>query len=247
VKSDILKSIAVLFLFVPIMLFISCKNKENKILPKLGIPGYTAKNTVNEKFDTDLSEWIFSGKGKASLTSTGSLLLLGETSESGIIFWYKNKINYDFLLEFEVVVNDSSGLCSIVICASDNKTETPELPSGNLNQYLNGINSYIIDFHKRTDKSKESSACVRKNPGYLLLSRIEKDPCFESRPYLIDIAKIGNRILLFVDGERIQDVRDKGGFGPAYNKGYFGFWIHGITDLYNITLDNVKVFKLIPQ
>ena len=81
---------------------------------------------------------------------------------------------------------------------------------------------------------------VRKNPGHMLLSRVVPDPCRENRPYLIEILKLGNRILFHVDGILIHDVRDKGGFGSAYDEGKIGFWVHGQGGTFKSTFDNIR-------
>jgi len=218
----------------------------------MSIPGYETKCLLTDNFDTDLENWVFRGDGSALFTGTGRLNLTGNSKKNGVVLWLKEKIHHDFLLEYEINVNDSSGLCAVILCAqspdnTDILNSSPP-PSGNLMSYTKNTNSYLVDFHNMSRSTGIHGASkVRKNPGYMLLSSVDRDPCSESRPYYIDIAKIGNRIQLYVDGVRIHDIRDKGGFGPAYLNGYIGFWVHGKTNQYNAEIDNVRLFRLIPE
>jgi len=234
------------------VLFTGCSTKKESVLPRMKVQGFSAKLIALENFDTDLDNWLIQGKGKGQITGTGALRLTGITKDEGIVMWFKKELSGDFLLEFETTVNDSSGLCAVIICAQnpDEKNFLKNLPdpSGNLMLYTKKLRSYIIDYHNHSQSTgTEGASKIRKNPGYMLLASVDKDPCSESRPYYIDIVKIGNRMQLYVDGKRIQDIRDKGGFGPAYMRGYTGFWVKGISDQYSVSLDNIRIFQLYPE
>jgi len=252
--KSVLRQLSLIIISVILLSAIStgCSKKKETVFPKMEIQGFSTKLIFIENFDTDLSNWVIQGKGNGDITGTGALRLTGATKSQGVVMWLNREISGDFLLEFETTVNDSSGLCAVIICAQypggkDLLNDLPE-PSGNLMLYTKKLRSYIIDYHNRSKSTGTAGASkVRKNPGYMLLASVDTDPCSESRPYYIDIVKIGNRMQLYVEGKRIQDIRDKGGFGPAYMRGYIGFWVHGISDQYNIALDNIRIFQLNPE
>ena len=63
----------------------------------------------------------------------------------------------------------------------------------------------------------------------------------------MNVIKLGNRIQYYVDGELVHDIRDKGGFGPVYDQGKFGFILQGNPRRFSINFDKVRVYKLIPE
>ena len=139
---------------------------------------------------------------------------------------------------------------SVIICAEKIKEENAftkiPLPTENLYEIVQEkTRSYQISFHSYSpDGQHTPGSKLRKNPGHLLLSYAANDPCQENRRYLIDVAKTGNRIRFFVDGNIVHDARDKGGFGPIYKKGNIGFFVHGVRGVFTTTLAKIRLFKL---
>lgn len=87
---------------------------------------------------------------------------------------------------------------------------------------------------------------IKKYPGPYLLAKSPGDPCEENRGYLVDVVKTGSRIQLFVDNQKVHDLRDRGGFGQSYKEGYIGFLFQGASHA-AMLVDNVRLFKLNPR
>jgi hypothetical protein len=122
-------------------------------------------------------------------------------------------------------------------------------PAGGFNAFMRtGLLSYQILVHAyETRTGTTAGTKLRKNPGNLLLSGSPVDPCRENRRYLVDLFKAGNRIRFFVDGISVHDVRDRGGFGPVYERGRFGFLLQGRAGAFRTALDDVRVYALVPR
>ncbi len=229
----------------------NCTNQ--KVQPYLMLPGYKAEVIFQENFDKDLHNWLIEGNGKVQII--GGKLHVAETLESnGILIWTNREFSGDFQLEYEVDVPDTAGMNSVIICAQrirDKKKGFPDvpLPTKNLDEIVQEkTRSYQISFHSYSpDGQHTPGSKLRKNPGHLLLSYAEKDPCKENRQYLIDVVKTGNRIRFFVDGNIVHDVRDKGGFGPIYMQGKIGFLVYGAKGIFTTTFAKIQLFKLSPK
>ncbi len=234
-----------------ILPFFRCTEPEVK--PRMVIPGYRSKLLFQEEFDGNLAHWSVEGKGKLEVTEDNRLLVTSTPESEGIAVWTVQDFSGDFHLEYEVELPETAGINLAFICARGIRDEDilKELPprNGNLNEYTRGqIRNYHIAYHCYTPEGQHASGSrVRKNPGFMLLSSTDDDPCKENRPYFINIVKIDNRIQFFVDNQLIHDVRDKGGFGPTYMNGKIGFWVHGAENMFRTIFDSVRVFKLIPK
>lgn len=245
-----LKSILPLF-FLGLLSFVC--DTQDKVYPRMQVPGYDAKLIFQDSFDNNLENWKKEGIGEVTLTLDGKAVLgLGEESQ-GMALWALKDINDDFQLEFELQIPSIHGFFITIICARGLNGEdvVDELPerSGNLEEYSKGnIRSYHISSHCFTSEGQQiPGSKMRKNPGHLLLSKSEIDPCTGSRNYYIDVVKTGNRIRYYVDDVLIHDFRDKGGFGPIYSGGKIGFWMGGKPEDFTVILDDIKVFKLKAQ
>ena len=226
--------------------------KEESIFPKMSIPGYKTKLLFQDDFNSDLSQWHLEGLGKLEITTEEKLQISLQTGNQGIAIWALPDFSDDFQLEYEVFFSNSRGLLVTAVCArgldGDDLLQGMPTREGQLIEYTrSGIGSYHISAHNYTpDGEHDPYSKLRKNPGHMMLSS-QDDPCAIDRQYDINIIKLGNRIQYYVDGELIHDIRDKGGFGPVYDQGKFGFILQGNPRYFHVHLDNVHVFKLIPE
>ena len=234
------------------VLMFNCRDKI-KIEPKLIYPGYNTKLLFYDDFNGDLQNWHIEGNGQVTITPEGKLLIEEESGSEGVAIWIRDDFSDNILIEYEVHLPQTPGINIAYICARGAKGEDiiKKLPArdGSHNRYTrSGINNYSISYHSYTPEGEHiPGSKIRKNPGQLLLSRVDTDPCLVNRLYLVHIIKISNRILFFVDGELIHDVRDKGGFGPTYREGKVGLWSHGSAGRFSMLLDNFRVFSLSPK
>jgi len=214
------------------------------------VPGYDTKLIFRDDFNNNLENWKKEGNGSVELTSEGKAILsLGEESK-GLALWALKEIEDDFQLEFNLKIPTINGFFITIICArglngEDVMKELPER-NGELDEYSKGnIRSYHISSHCFTTEGEQiPGSKMRKNPGHLLLSKSQDDPCISDRTYYIDVVKTGNRIRYYVDDVLIHDFRDRGGFGPIYSKGKIGFWIGGKPEVFTVILNDIRVFKL---
>ena len=234
-------------------MFLFC-DSNNNIQPRMQIPGFDTKLIFQDNFDNNLLEnWKKEGIGKIEITPDGKAILgLGEESK-GLAFWALKEIDVDFQLEFNLRIPNHNGLFIIIICAQginggDVINDLPER-NGEIQEYSKGdIRSYHISSHCFTEQGEQiPGSKLRKNPGHLLLSKNDVDPCTSNRTYYIDVVKTGNRIRYYVDDMLIHDFRDRGGFGPIYSEGKIGFWIGGKPEDFKVILDDIHVFKLKAQ
>lgn len=231
----------------------SCVSKKAPLRPVMVYPGYDTELNFIDEFDDDLSDWVSEGAGTFTVSNDSQMTVSPALQSYGMAIWYRNDVSGDFQIEFEIDFLSAPGMASVIFCAQGTRGEDviEDLPprTGILSDYTHeGMRSYSVSFHCYSpDGSHDSGSKIRKNPGHMLLSRAEQDPCIVDRRYLIDILKIGNRILFFVDKVLIQDIRDRGGFGPTYTDGKIGLRFHGAGNAFLTHLDNFKIFKLIPQ
>jgi len=236
-----------------LLLVISGCKKDKTPPSQLKVPGYSTRLHYEELFDLDLSNWQFEGSGSSTITPDGRLRLAEADSSEGLMAWLKVDFSGSFLLEYEVEIPDTNGVNIVFFCAETKDyghlLKNYKARTGRQQDYCQSdIYSYQVAYHCYTPSGDhENSTHLRKNPGSLLLSREFPDPCRQNRFYLIDIVKTGNRIQFFVDKEKIHDLRDRGGYGAIYNKGKIGFWIHGTPRNFSTTLDNIRVYNLIPE
>ena len=250
-RSPSYRQIAFQVIIAIFLLFFACV-KTQDVPPRLEYPGYRARLIFEESFAGELENWAQEGKADLSITDEGALLVEEDSLAHGVFLWIKQDFSGNFQLEFETSILETAGMQIVALCAQSSMGEDilTSLPprNGYLQSYIGeNIHSYHISYHCYTPEGKHNPGTkVRKNPGHMLLSRVEPDPCLENRSYLIDVIKLGNRILFYVDGVLIHDVRDKGGFGFAYKEGKIGFWIHGLGGQFKSIYDNIRIFQLKP-
>ena len=210
-------NISVLSIICLTWILISC-TKIPEIPPRFAYPGYEAKIAFHDDFSLGMENWIREGNGSATITD-GRMLLESDLESEGLMAWIDRELPEDFQIEYEVQIPETAGINTVVLCAQGPDGQSifklPEPRMGRLHDYSESeIRSYHVSFHcYGTDGIHDPGSKIRKNPGHMLLSRVQPDPCMENRRYLIDILKIGNRILLYVDEGLVHDIRDRGGFG----------------------------------
>lgn len=223
------------------------------IHPKLANSAYQAKPVFTDAFDQGLSEWFVAGEGLAVVNADTALELTCGSDTSFVSVWSRRAFPENVQLEYRVFLPDTPGTHIVYLCASDSAGQmlTPESfgaagEAGRIQR--SGLLSYQVYCHA-FDRSGRSlgGTRLRKNPSNILLSGNPVDPCRENRSYWIDVLKVGSRIQFFVDGVAVHDVRDRGGFGPVYMNGQFGFAVQGKAGGFRAVIDDVAVYKLIPR
>jgi hypothetical protein len=253
VKRPVMRCLFLLLTGVSVMLCLGACSKQPDIPPRVSYPGYRAQLIFHEDFSQDLTSWAIDGLDESVAIQEGRLVMVEPPEGQGLAAWILRDFSGDFQLEYEVEIPETAGINTVILCAhgAEGQDVLADLPSrtGKLNDYIHGsIRSYHISYHcYGADGQHDPGSKIRKNPGHMLLSRGETDPCQENRRYLIDILKFGNRILFMVDGIVNQDIRDMGGFEPVYQSGKIGFWIHGAGGTFKTFIDNVRVYRLKPE
>lgn len=253
-KNNIIK-IIIFIIFPLILCHLNSCSKKQKEFPWIHYPGYRTELLFCERFDGETDKWFIEGNGDISINDESRLSISLYPESQGTMLWIKEDFSGDFLLEYEVEFLNSDGTFITFICAKGIRGEDiiREFPSreGIYEEYIKGeMGNYQISFHSYDREGNHyNRSRIRKNPGNLLLSHVDFDPCKENRKYYIDILKISNRIQFYVDGENnlIHDVRDKGGFGAKYMDGKIGFWMQGLEGSFKVLLDNFRIFKIIPR
>ena len=226
--------------------------KAPKVQPRIQVMGYKPE-LVFEEVLNNLDQWRKEGPGSVVISPDSEMVITDSSGNEGTAVWCLTDVDENFHLEYEIGFNDSSGLSLLFLCAAGIKYEDmfSDLPArnGSITEYANPpLRNYQISYHSFDEGQHYNHTKIRKNPGNLLLSNIEEDPCIESRNYYINVIKISNRIQMYVDGQLVHDVKDKGAFGHSvYLDGKFGFWTQGWEKESTITIAHVRLFKLIPH
>ncbi|MBN1892953.1 DUF1961 family protein [bacterium] len=233
------------------ILFLFCCSRKETEKPRLELPGYKAKLLLKETFQEDLSKWKILGPGTAEILPGGILQATVPPGQDGMSLWLSKPVKGSFLLEFDIGFKDTLSVHSLLLCAGGRKGEdllsfaNPD-STGKIEYFTRGpVANYQIRYHAydSTGAALKRSR-IYKNPGRMLLSHADEDPCLENRNYFIEVMKIANRIQVRVDGNLIHDVRDKGGFGPILIQGMIGFWISGASQPVSMRLRHVRLFEL---
>ncbi len=231
--------------------FLTCaKHKEQ---PLTQDPAYRSEPVFKEHFSGNLSNWFVSGKGKAETTEDSALILQLGSESSDLVLWSTHDFSGNFQIEYKIRFPDSSGSHSVFFCTrgagGENVIEMNPPALEDFEKYIEeNLAGYQISCHMYDAANNHlSTSKVRRNPGNLLLASAGSDPCMDNRDYVIDVIKVDNRIQYYVDGVLVHDLRDRAGFGPTYYSGKIGFSIHGLAGVFNVLIDDVRVFKLIPR
>jgi hypothetical protein len=221
--------------------------------PHVPVAGYKARLAFSDGFELGLTNWTAEGKGTMATGMDSTLTVSPAEDTVGVVIWSRPDLPENFQIEYEAFIPDTPGTHFVYFCAgrADRKTigQGDALSPAAFNDYLkNQLNSYVIACHCYDRNGHPvSGSRLRKTPGNLLLAGNPTDPCRENRRYLIDVVKTGSRIQFFVDGTVVHDVRDRGGFGPVYEKGKMGLAVQGRGDAFRCIFKSVRVFGLEPQ
>jgi hypothetical protein len=221
--------------------------------PNLLIPGYASTLVFQDGFGQGLANWSVDGEASVSTTRDSTLVLSPVSDTTSAVVWARTELPDLFQIEYKVYIPDTAGTHDVYFCASRTDGvaigEGGGLPSAGFDDILKtSLASYRVSCHCYDRFGRPvSGARLRKTPGNLLLAGAPTDPCRENRGYLIDIAVVGNRIQSFVDGVPVHDVRDRGGFGPVYQKGRLGLAVSGKPNAFRCMFKTVRVFKLTPE
>lgn len=230
----------------------------SRVEPRHAVPGYNASLIFEETFDGALSRWTAEGLGQTEITDDGRLRFTGTpgaadsaNTELDLVLWLRQEFGDSFLLEYEVEFPNTPGKGSVLFCAQDatghDLLDRARLHQNQLPNWGETLQGYEISMHCYTPNGQHNPGSkIKKYPGPYLLAKSPSDPCEENRGYLVDVVKTGSRIQLFVDNQKVHDLRDRGGFGQSYKEGYIGFLFQGASHA-AMLVDNVRLFKLNPR
>jgi len=247
-KKNIL---SLVFLVLSGFFIFTCAKKKEQ--PLTQDPAYRSELVFSENFNGDLNNWYVGGKGKAEITGDSALILQLGSESNDLVLWSTRDFSGNFQIEYKIRFPDSSGFHAVFFCTKgaegENILQMNPPPLEDFEQYIEkSLAGYQISCHMYDSVNRHlSTSRVRRNPGNLLLANAGSDPCTDNRDYVIDVMKIDNRIQYYVDGALVHDLRDRAGFGPTYYSGKIGFSIHGLAGVFNVLLDGIRVYKLIPR
>lgn len=240
--------------FLLVLLFLgwgwSCGKR--RVFPAVELPGYKAELLFEDDFRFGLSHWFLSGEGRASWAPDSTFQLISGSDTLTTVLWLDQNFGDNIQIEYEIFFPNGLGMHWLFFCQEhiEGRPITQKrLPSKELWNYFlrNQLQGYEVEVHCWDSNGQFiGGSKLRRNPGRILLSGTSFDPCQENRKYVIDVAKTGNRIRVYVDGVLIHDVKDRGGFGPVYMKGQIGLGIRGKENIFYVLLHNVRIFRLKP-
>lgn len=225
---------------------------KRRIFPAVELPGYRAQLIFEDDFRSGLFHWFVDGDGRLGWTLDSTFQLNPGRDTLTTVLWLKQSFGDNVLIEYEIFFPNSFGMHWLYFCQeriegkpiTKNTLPPPEMWNFFIRHQLNG---YEVGLHCWNQQGQYiGGGKLRRNPGGILLSGIPFDPCQDNRKYVIDVAKTGNRIRVYVDGILVHDVKDRGGFGPVYSKGQIGFGIRGKENTFYVLLNYVRIFQLKP-
>jgi len=225
---------------------------KRRISPAVELPGYKAELIFKDDFHLGLSHWFLSGEGRVDWTPDSTFQLNPGKDTLTTVLWLDRSLEDNIQIEYEIFFPNSFGIHWIYFCQEEinGKSITQKtLPSTEIWNYFirYQLKGYEVALHCWNQNGQFiGGSKLRRNPGGILLSGASFDPCQENRKYVIDVAKTGNRIRVYVDGVLVHDVKDRGGFGPVYTKGQMGIGIRGKENTFYVLLNYVRIFQLKP-
>jgi hypothetical protein len=207
------------------------------------------ENPMSSK--TDLSGWTMEGAGVVEFRDNW-MEMFSPQEKSHHVYWCPVEFPASFVAEWEAQnLETDAGLCIIFFAAKGKKGEDildSSFPKrdGTFNQYTKSkfFNCYHISYYAngRDNPGREISH-LRKNSGFELVQEKEPGiPVKSTAVHRLKLAKVGARIVMWVDDRKIIDWLDDGKkYGPVLQEGKIAFrqmeWTH-------FRYRNLKVWKL---
>ena len=176
--------------------------------------------------------WKMDGPGEVSFKD-GWMQMRSPGEAMHHVYWCPVRFPEDFIAQWEAQnLNPDAGLCIVFFAATSldgRSVFAPDLPArdGTFTQYTKGpLRCYHISYHANTpDVPDRGHANLRKNPGFhLVLEGQDGIPAESQERHIISLAKIGDRIRLWVDARPVIDWKDSGEIGgEPHRDGYIGF------------------------
>ena len=151
--------------------------------------------------------------------------------DAHFVYWCPEIFPADFLAEWTFVPESRYGLAIVFFAARGVKGEPVLAPGlaprhGVFTQYTQGdVAAYHISYYANTPEDPgRMTTNLRKNPGFCLLSNGPAPLQYgDNRPHRVRLLKERGHIVMTVDGRKIIDYNDNGGFGKVWRDGSFGF------------------------
>ena len=179
------------------------------------------------------SGWRMEGPGRVELRNRELRMQPQDLKDphAHFVYWCPENFPSDFLAEWTMIPESRYGLAIVFFAArgvGGQSVLAPELKPrhGVFSQYTQSdVAAYHISYYANTpDDPGRMTTNLRKNPGFYLLSNGPAPlPYGDNRPHRIQLLKEQNRIIMTVDGQKIIDCTDDGGYGEPWRDGAIGF------------------------
>jgi uncharacterized protein DUF1961 len=207
-------------------------------------------------------QWVLEGPAKA-FTKDGQLTIDNRTmGPAHTVLWLPNVFPADFLLEFDITIEQPDTGLAIVFFAArpvgDPKGSIFKLDrakrGGIFKNYIVGdVNSYHVSYlaasgHHTMGGDRRSANC-RKNSGFWLVAcgddQIQGKQMGRG-PHRVRFLKVGNQIRVEANGKLSVEFDDDGKtYGPVWGDGYIG--LRQMNHLLSAQYKNLKVCAVKPK
>lgn len=185
-----------------------------------------------------VEDWVMEGPGKV-IFKEGWMHMYSPDEKMHHVFWSPFKHPQSFIAQWEAqnIETDAGLVISIFSAIGQNAKsifdESLNDRDGTFSQYINGdIKTYHTSYYANAAHNPDRKQTnLRKNPGFVLVQEgSEGVPTKSTKIHLITIAKIDDRITVYVDNKKVIDWQDKGENGNVLGAGFIGFrqmqWTH---------------------
>ncbi len=194
--------------------------------PGPDLTGFT-KQTVTAE---DLSKWDFYGLGKAFNAGGGQFCLMENDTTFGVILISPESYEGDLVVRYNTLALTSSTVLVFMHSVSDRERSDalsiPEDYNGGMGLWINEKNNY---FHAFRNAPHNVTPFIRKNPepGSQQLATAPENVMVPGVNYSVEIGRMGNRLWLSINGERIAEATDE----KIYPGGHIALRIRGTAGL----------------
>ena len=190
---------------------------------------FDAAGWQEEKFDNEaLSKWQLLGKGSVFTSANGQTCLMESENSQGVMILSPAYYKGDVVVKYKVLALSSASVFVTILSAT--KTDASELNipedyDGSMGFWTNDVANYFIAFK---NAPHGVTPYIAKNPVFTMASvASEQDRMLAGVYYDIEVGKLGTKVWLSVDGQKILDWEDR---APAEG-GHIAFRLRGTAGL----------------
>ncbi len=159
----------------------------------------------------DLASWDFRGMGKAFASGGGGFCLAENDSTLGAVMISPNPYKGDVIIRYKTLALTSATVLVFMHSATDVGSDKLTIPAdynGNMGLWVNEKDNYFYAFK---NAPHNFPPFLRKYPlpGGEPLALANENFMLPGVYYAIEIGRIGNKLWLSVDGQKIIETEDK--------------------------------------